>query len=65
MRVRARRRALGLLVFMHSRSDHALGASLFDGGTVSAGKTLTADLDRFGIAVAKSSSWRDTSTHTL
>lgn len=32
----------------HYHSDHVLGATAFDTGTVSAGKTLTADLKRFG-----------------
>lgn len=37
---------------MHSRSDHVLGATAFD-GTVSAGETRTADLERFGITVVQ------------
>lgn len=32
----------------HYHSDHVLGATAFDTGTVSAGKTLTADLKKFG-----------------
>lgn len=32
----------------HYHSDHVLGATAFDSGTVSAGKTLTADLKTFG-----------------